>query len=702
MDFQKYSTLYFYKNGKVGGSTNFDTLASRYISDITLEKRKPHFKYVLKIKHIPIQYWRHYKFVENKFLEFSRLFSNLLYHYGDNPEKKEDGGTELYQFKQDKKFIIDKFIDYMKNKYRVFLEYYSEPEIELLNQEFHNRYHNWKKSRKEKEKNDEVNIYFDENNLEYIDIDNIQEFNDINDYKDRPYQVEYIEEGLKELIENYRCLIELATGGGKTRIFYKILQKFLEYIKIDLVVVFSPRIVLNIQNTSDKYAKYYDVFNWNNNNNFEKWLNTRSMKQKLVVLCNNSANNLYERIKNKNLKTLTWFDEAHYFWDITKKDINKEFINYWLYNGNYKIFSTATPSDDMINHQVYGNHIKKITARELINLRYLSDINTVSFNIHADNYNLIYAINQTFYEHGKFKGLSYHKDQKNCKSLYEKFKEAYIQGKTDIKPFLYIDNRDIPIKIKDKQEKKFREYNGKSIMIVCQKVSFGYDNKDIDFIVFSDGKFSEADIKQCIGRGLRPDLLGDYGTNKYKSLTILLPIYIENINNEIEEKGYKNIIEIIKSLVTEYECCLEDIILNFSSSSNEDHNDHGKEYEGEKRKTELIETLCSKFGQMNTKKLINLLIEKKIYTIQDYKHLRTLLPYIKQNPQDYKDFKWNKVIDPFGKKYYTNLKECEKSRNNIIQNCDENEYEIIEAMKYKELRKYDNKIPPYDDLKYYF
>ena len=697
--FQKYSVLYFYKIKKVGGSRNFDTLTNRYLQDITLLEKKPYFKYVLKIKHIPSQYPQTYKYIEDLFLEFARNNPDLLYHYGDNPEKKaeENGGTELYDFKTNKKEIIDKFIHDLRINKRIVLEYYTQTEIELLNQEFHAKYNKWYKKQKQKEKEEQENLYFDEEHLEYIDID------DIDPYEDRDYQKEYIEEGYNELIENYRCLIELATGGGKTRITYKIIKKLLKKIKLDLIVIFSPRILLNIQNTNKKYTKDYNVFNWNTDKNFDKWLNDKSKKQKIVVLCNNSSNKLYETIKDKNLKLLTWFDEAHYKWDFKNKTEYTESDNFWLLENNgYKVFTTATPSDTMIDNKIYGKHIIKITARELINQRYLAYIETASFNIDANKYNFIYAIQNTYNTRNKNKGLSYHKDQKNCKSLYNKFKIAFDNGETDIKPFLFIDNRENNSKIKDSEEEKFRKYEGRSIMIVCQKVSFGYDNKDIDFIVFADGKFSQADIKQCIGRGLRPDLLGNKGKNSKKTLTILLPIYIDNIDNEdIENKGYKNITEIIRSLVCDYECSFEEILLTFNSN-NQKENIPGKDYDGDNHQTELIEILCNKLSQqLNVKDVFKLLKNKEIYNIKDYNQLRKTLIHLKKNPQDYKGFKWKNVVDPMGKKYYINEKECKKAIDKILNNCADDEYEDMSSKTCLELNEYDNKIPPYE-LDFYY
>ena len=49
--------------------------------------------------------------------------------------------------------------------------------------------------------------------------------------------------------------------------------------------------------------------------------------------------------------------------------------------------------------------------------------------------------------------------------------------------------------------------------------------KKLDFICFSDPKFSIKDIKQCIGRGIRPDGLGPYGSNKENIKCIITCLY---------------------------------------------------------------------------------------------------------------------------------------------------------------------------------
>jgi len=105
---------------------------------------------------------------------------------------------------------------------------------------------------------------------------------------------------------------------------------------------------------------------------------------------------------------------------------------------------------------------------------------------------------------------------------------------------------------------------------VVAKYSMGYDFKKLDFIYLSDPKLSIQDIKQCIGRGIRPDELGDNGENKDKELVISLPVYID----ESGDNKYEKIIEVLKYLLYDVEIAFEDIefknryIPNFKEGTN--------------------------------------------------------------------------------------------------------------------------------------
>lgn len=598
------SVLYFYKKIKVGGSANFGTLSRRYISDVTLCKNIQYFKYVLKIKYIP-QIWRikQTEWIKWKNTDFE-ILEWMFYKFMTKNRKLVEnivgtGGSELYTFKKHQKYVMDKFIEFLEslpNPIRV--EYYTQIELQELNEQFENNYRN------RYSPSTNINKF-----LEEMENDNM--FEEEEEFEDRPYQTEYIDKGLEELLKNHRCLIDLATGGGKTRISYKIIEKICAITNIDLTVIFSPRILLNKQNTSKKYTRSYDVYNWNDDNrDFIKWVTNKSIKNKLLTLCDNSDKIVFGKIKDLNLNMFMWFDEAHFWW-WNKKEVDfTDSDKFWLQSANkYRLFTTATPYEDMKNDDIYGKHIRLITPRQLINKKYLCGIEPYFFNIvnETNKYSLVDAIIYTF-NRGNKKALSYHKDQQNCISLFKQFYKSFNTGKTNIKPYLFISNdNEVTKQITDvdigfninypfNNEEDFRLNKNPCVLIVCRKLSFGYDNKDIDLIVFSDPKFSKSDINQCIGRGLRSDTLNIDGTNKYKILTILLP-FGDDIDIDNENNSYYNIFNILRCLIEEFEFTPKELLFNMSNSSG--RNREIKNYDGSSIETKLFDKLYSKYYNIN-------------------------------------------------------------------------------------------------------
>ena len=75
-----------------------------------------------------------------------------------------------------------------------------------------------------------------------------------------------------------------------------------------------------------------------------------------------------------------------------------------------------------------------------------------------------------------------------------------------------------------------------SIGYVVAKYSIGYDFNKLDYMCLSDPKLSIQDIKQCIGRGIRPDELGVNGSNKEKILNVSLPVYIDDNGDNADDE----------------------------------------------------------------------------------------------------------------------------------------------------------------------
>lgn len=692
-DFKKFSVLYFYKDKKVGGSTNFDTLSKRYINDITLCIDKPIFKYVLKIKYIDKTHPQTFQFVERKFQEFVNLSKTVSHYEGT-------GGNELYNFENcgDKLKMIDEFINRSEQKYNILLELYTENEIQSLNKQFHQNYNHHQRS----------------SNQQWGKIFFIK--------KERKYQTRYINECFEELCENKKCLLKAPTGSGKTKMTYDIIKKILNFDEdISLLIFFSPRILLNKQSTNEKYIhnlddkKQVDIINLSNKDKHHKlqpeWFAATKKYIKIIILCNNSTKNLFQFFKKskslKGKKLFMWFDECHHTWQKNESDIQAHH-NYFLnskVNKHYRLFTSATPGDMQFNTKFYGNCIDLVTPRNLIDQKYLADLETFKYIYDGKVGDLIYGIQDLFEKNECHKGLSYHNNTNNCKSLYELMDNKFHKKQTNIKPFIYISGA----KYKN-EEQNFLKYNQPSILIVCQMVSFGWDNKDIDFIVFADTKNSYADIKQCIGRGLRPDGKNDDGTNKDKKLTIMLPIN-EKINELTKHHKYWSIINVIKILISDdYMYDLDELISgnNYYYQQNEqkcfynqEKNNYQKsygdvcdaKYTGNEKITEMVKDLKS----LLVRKLMSLRNFCKYlwnYKINPYNYVEfqkkneDVLPEIIE--LIYPKFSWAEVR----KDDFHDKKKCMQVLSSIYA---ENE-EIVDKLEFNEERlefyhKKDNKIP---------
>jgi hypothetical protein len=201
----------------------------------------------------------------------------------------------------------------------------------------------------------------------------------------------------------------------------------------------------------------------------------------------------------------------------------------------------------------------------------------------VDNINYIIS---DFNEKNRTYGFSFHNKQKNAFNLFYKHYIQYKNDKTHIKPFLLVsDNfmiekepklKEIELDYDYRDIKKY-ETTIYSIGYVVAKYSMGYDFNKLDFICLSDPKLSIQDIIQCIGRGIRPDELGKYGSNKEKILNVSLPVYID----ENGDNKYEKIIEVLKYLIYNIEIPFEEIEFKNRYSPNFKEEEHkSNEYDG--------------------------------------------------------------------------------------------------------------------------
>jgi superfamily II DNA or RNA helicase len=380
----------------------------------------------------------------------------------------------------------------------------------------------------------------------------------------RDYQTEIINFCKKKILTQNKIYIELPTGGGKSYIVYNLL----DCLKSDFIIIISPRIIINTQNISQKYLQIlktkYSIFNYSSGNNFDEFL--KSSSKKIIICCTQSINKIYDNIKSNKITNISiWFDEAH--WGIENHAENIE--NFWLYNQDiikYRIFTSASPDKQkVIKHEnIFGKLYSPIKVKELIDLKWLTQINPLVYSENIENANNIKYIIDDFTEKNRSFGFSFHNNQKNAFILFYNHYTRYIIRDTLIKPFLLVgddftNEKDVRItKIKlDYDYRNIKTYENSifSIGYVVARFSMGYDFNKIDFIHFSDPKSSSQDIKQCIGRGIRPDMLGNNGTNKEKILVISLPVYIDEEGNN----KYEKIIEVLKYLLHDIEIQFEEI-----------------------------------------------------------------------------------------------------------------------------------------------
>ena len=383
-----------------------------------------------------------------------------------------------------------------------------------------------------------------------------------NCFQERDYQKEIINFSKNELLINNSIYIELPTGGGKSFIVYNLFEQ----LKSDFIIIISPRKEINTQNISKKYLEIlkdnYIAFNYSTNKDFDKYL--KLPNKKIVICCTQSIKKLYKKIQ-KISNIIVWFDEAH--WGVQGLIDKLNFDNnskFWLLNKTnikYRIFTSASPNKAKIleNEEIFGKLYSSIKVKELMNQNWLSRINTFVYVENKNNVNNINYIINDFTNRNRKYGFSFHNKQMHAFNLFKKHYFEYKNNKTNIKPFLLVSDNFII------REKVILEYNFRDIKVfenslnsigyVVARYSMGYDFNKLDFLCFSDPKLSIPDIKQCIGRGIRPDELGKNGSNKSKILNISLPVYIDdNYDNK-----YERIIGVLKYLIKDIEIQFEDI-----------------------------------------------------------------------------------------------------------------------------------------------
>jgi len=523
---------------------------------------------------------------------------------------------------------------------------------------------------------------------------------------ERDYQKSTIKYSIDELLLKNKIYIELPTGAGKSYIVYNLFQ----YLKSDFIIIISPRKIINLQNIAKKYLKIltdiYITFNYSIDNNFDDYL--KLPNKKIVICCTQSVDKIYEKIVLNNITNITiWFDEAH--WSIEEYLHNKN-AEFWLLNNiniKYRIFTSASPNKERIikNEHIFGKLYAPIKIKELIKLKWLSTIKPYVYSENIESVNSIKYIINDFNKQKRHFGFSFHNKQRNAFNLFYNHYTEYKNNKTDINPFLLVsDNFNIEkesrlqeIKLDyDYRDIKIYESTINSIGYVVAKYSMGYDFNKLDFICLSDPKLSIQDIKQCIGRGIRPDELGIYGSNKEKSLIISLPVYIK------ENNKYETVIEVLKYLLHDIEIPLSEIEFKNRHKYIVEKENTTDEYTGiNDVKSILLDLLELDNKRVSTgityEKARKIIADKNIKDKESYYQLCETDNRLSKEPDIIYRGQFTNWIDYLSiKRVYYELENCKSKINEYLTIFPEIKKNYLNlSIISKQLSEIDDKFPPY-------
>ena len=527
-----------------------------------------------------------------------------------------------------------------------------------------------------------------------------------NIWNKREYQTTIINFCNNELLLHNKIYIELPTGGGKSYIVYNLFNS----LKSDFIIIVSPRKIVNSQNISDKYLQIlkenYIIFNYSIDKNFDKYL--KKSNKKIIICCTQSINKIYDKILN-NIKNITiWFDEAHWAvegWVNTLRD--NIYSKFWLTDINIKnrIFTSASPNKSIVlqNENIFGKLYSPIKVKELIDLKWLSPIKLFVYSENIQNVDNVKYIISDFNEKNRKFGFSFHNKQQNAFNLFYKHYKLYKKGNTSIKPFLLISDNftsDIVLEY-DYRDIEIYEKTVYSIGYVVAKYSIGYNFNKLDFICFSDPKLSIQDIIQCIGRGLRPDELGQYGSNKEKILNIYLLVYIGDDND------YEKIIEVLKYLLYDIEILFEEIEFKDRHNSIEVGNESkSNEYDGINDVKSMLLNLLELDNRRTSlgityEKAKKIIADNNIKSKESYYELCNRDNRLSKEPEIIFRGKFTNWIDYLSiDRVYYDVETCRNKVGEYLSNETNIDFEFTNIT--KSLKRLDDMFPPYDLWEEYY
>ncbi len=535
-------------------------------------------------------------------------------------------------------------------------------------------------------------------------------------------QQEYTDEIFKTLTEDKRAFAKAPTGFGKTVLYYKNIKK----MNHKSVLMLTPRLLLNEQIVDMKYMKHlndnendenkYKIIHFSNSKN--KKIKKNKMKQIkrlhndkdkfILTACYQSKDKLLKYIKKFKIKfDIIIFDEAHTIetWE------NSEFIT----NNTictYRLFGSATPTEKIGSKEnIYGKIIEKVKIFELIINKILCPISTIVKKIDGDKkeyHDLPKLIVDSMVEQKKRKGIIFVNEQKNAEKLYELMK---IQDK--IKIYIYISDDNDLIPEHNKSIIEFGNNINPSIVIVVDRINYGYDNSDIDFICLADSRESDVGIRQIVGRGLR----WNKKTYPNKMLHVLIPLYKEEFSNTYKYSCYIKYLDYIKS-----ECGYDIIVKDDKAMivNKHEHDEHIKNivnvnYDGDLIPTEIFHEYCT-IGNNMYSNFMSFLANAKVYDESTYINMRNdailknekmkdEIPLLENIHKKFPQFCFQ-VLHPQKSQYYLTRidaqKACDKINNEFMNGKNKNLFgKLTNIDIMKKIREKDNKIPTIR-FKYYY
>ena len=525
-------------------------------------------------------------------------------------------------------------------------------------------------------------------------------------WDERAYQTVIINNAIEQLALYGKTYIELATGAGKTYLFYRIVEK----LSPNVIVAFSSRVNINEQNVNKKYlsllSREYAVFDCSKMDDYDTF--SRENEYHIIVACIQSCDKVYNMLRGGDLDNVCiWFDEAHYGVEKWVDDTSeaKQFLLKDERISN-RIFTSASPDTKYVESHpdVFGKLYKPIKVSRLIELGWLCGITPYIFGTDTNSGNINDYNLKHFRDYDASFGFSFHNSRDNAFALFQHHYESYKSGATRIKPFFLVGDdykhdemTNIALDYDYRSVSIFKQQPN-SIAYICDMYKMGFDFDELDYLIFSDPKFSWQEIIQCIGRGTRSDKKGEGGINLFKKLKLLLPVFVDD-----NETKYDNIVNVLQYLVYDADIMPNSIEMDFGSGTGTKtmriENDN---YDGaEDPKAVILDLVTRKQLKWKHDEFVSKLQKHDIHTREDYntfcdEYSHLSLP---EHPGRIEliGFTWEQTYQT--SPYYSE-EECREKIVAIIHSNDDLELDEMDNPG-EHLHEQDSKIPPIDYKGFY-